>query len=221
MRETTFLNYGGILVDWDLRSSLEGLYAAGNQIAGASGASVAGATGRYAGRAAAAWAKRQTAAPSVEAQISEEKERVFSYVRRDTGYGWKEIQIGLCRVMQDYCGDVKSREVLEMGLWWLDSIRGNELANATAANPHELGRVIGCTVRLATDEIIIKQCLARESSSKALGFESIDFPGDGDADGYHLAISQKGGEVVVDRIPFDYCALEGTPRDCYERQCHL
>jgi succinate dehydrogenase/fumarate reductase flavoprotein subunit len=221
MRETAFLNYGGILVDWDLRSSLEGLYAAGNQIAGASGASVAGATGSYAGRAAAAWAEEQTAVSPVEAQISAEKERVYAPVRRDKGYGWKEIQIGLCRIMQDYCGDVKSKEVLEMGLWWLNSIRENELAAAAAANPHELGRIIGCTVRLAVDEIIIKQCLSRKSSSKALGFERSDFPEDGDAEGYHLAISWKNGEVVVDRLPFDYCASEGTPRECYEKHCRL
>ncbi|MDR1028830.1 MAG: FAD-binding protein [Clostridiales Family XIII bacterium] len=221
IRETSFLNYGGLLVDWDLRSSLKGLYAAGNQIAGASGASVAASTGRYAGRAAAAWAEACKAASPAETQIAAEKERVYAYARRDKGYGWKEIQIGLCRIMQDYCGDIKSKEVLEMGLWWLDSIRENELARAMAANPHELGRILGCTVRLAVNEIIIRQCLARESSSEALGFARSDFPRDGDADGQHLVISRRDGTTLVERVPFDYCASEGTPRECYAKHSRL
>jgi succinate dehydrogenase/fumarate reductase flavoprotein subunit len=221
MRETSFLNYGGILVDWDLRSSVEGLYAAGNQIAGASGASVAGATGRYVGRVATEWAKGVDLPAPDETQIAAEKARIYKYVERESGYGWKEIQIGLCRVMQDYCGDVKSKEVLEMGLWWLDSIRDNELANAYAANPHELGRLIGCEVRAAVDEIIIKNSLARENSSVQLDFKRVDFPENGDASGYHIAISKKGDETVVERVPFDYCEQEGSMKEAYATHARI
>jgi succinate dehydrogenase/fumarate reductase flavoprotein subunit len=217
MRETTFLNYGGILVDWDLRSSVEGLYAAGNQIAGASGASVAGATGRYAGRTATHWAKDVPLTAADEAQIAAEKARIYKYLDREEGYGWKEIQIGLCRIMQDYCGDIKSTEVLEMGLWWLDSIRENELAAASAANPHELGKLIGCEVRAAVDEIIIRNCLARENSSKQLGFERIGFSEDGDESGYHVAILKSSGGVQVEQVPFDYCEKEGSLKESYAK----
>ena len=48
---------GGLVVDWDLRTTLPGLYAAGNQIAGQNGGHPGAATtGRYAGRKAAAYA---------------------------------------------------------------------------------------------------------------------------------------------------------------------
>jgi hypothetical protein len=123
--------------------------------------------------------------------------------------------------MQDYCGDLKSKEVLEMGLWWLDSIREYELANAYAANPHELGKIIGCEVRAAVDEIIIKNSLARENSSAQLDFKRIDFPGNGDADGYHVAISKKDGETVVEQVPFDYCEQEGTMKEAYAKHAAL
>jgi succinate dehydrogenase/fumarate reductase flavoprotein subunit len=73
--------------------------------------------------------------PPDEDQIAAEKKRIYSYVQGDRGYGWKEVQLGLCRVMQDYCGDYKNKEVLEMGLWWLKSIRENELKKTVAANP--------------------------------------------------------------------------------------
>ena len=48
---------GGLVVDWDLRTSLEGLYAAGGAIFGSGAHSSAAASGRYAGRRAAAYAK--------------------------------------------------------------------------------------------------------------------------------------------------------------------
>ena len=53
IRDTAFMGGGGLLVDWSMKSSLDGLFAAGNQIAGLSGASSAAATGRFAGRNAA------------------------------------------------------------------------------------------------------------------------------------------------------------------------
>src|SRR3989304_3043993 len=47
---------GGLVVDWDLRTSLEGLCAAGGQIFASGDHAYAAATGRYAGRKAAAYA---------------------------------------------------------------------------------------------------------------------------------------------------------------------
>ena len=34
------------------------------------------------------------------------------------GMGWKELKAGLCKIMQDYCGESKSEETLRMGLRW-------------------------------------------------------------------------------------------------------
>ena len=50
------LNRGGVVIDWDLRTSLEGLYAAGEQVFAAGGVSHALSTGRYAARKAAEYA---------------------------------------------------------------------------------------------------------------------------------------------------------------------
>lgn len=214
MHDTAFSGYGGLVVDWDLRTSLEGLYAAGNQIAGCSGASYAAATGRYCGRTATNWAKQQLLISPDEAQIEAEKKRIYSYVRDEAGYGWKEVQLGLCRVMQDYCGDYKSKEVLEMGLWWLNSIRENELKHTVAANPHELGRTLGAEVRLSVCEIILQHCLARKYSSKLLSFERLDCP---EYKEERFALYQKDGEIVYEEIPDDFYTREGSYRECYQK----
>ena len=214
IRETAFSGYGGIVVDWDMRTSLEGLYAAGCQIAGASGASTAAATGRYSGRAAAKWVKDRENTPPDEVQISAEKDRIYSYIRDDAGYGWKEVQLGLCRVMQDYCGDYKSKEVMDMGLWWLNSIRENELRHTVAANPHELGKALCTEMKLSVCEIIMQHCLARKSSSYTLDFERLDYPEHKEE---RFALYQKAGEIIREEIPDDFYTGEGSYSECYEK----
>jgi succinate dehydrogenase/fumarate reductase flavoprotein subunit len=214
MRDTAFGGYGGIVVDWDMRSSLDGLYAAGSQIAGVGGASFSAATGRYSGRTAAVWASGQRLTSPDESQIAAEKARIYSYVKADKGYGWKEVQLGLCRVMQDYCGDYKNKEVLEMGMWWLNSIRENELGRTVAANPHELGRTLGAEVRLEVCNIILQHCLARKSSTDSLHFERLDYP---EKKEERFALYQKDGGVISEEIPDDFYTREGTYRECYEK----
>jgi succinate dehydrogenase/fumarate reductase flavoprotein subunit len=218
MRDTAFGGYGGLVCDWDLRSSLEGLYAAGSEICGVGGASFSASTGRYAGRTAATWAlSKEPAAPSEE-QIAREKKRIYKYVQTETGYGWKEVQLGLCRVMQDYCGDYKNDDVLEMGLWWLDSIRHGELDKTAAANPHELGRTLGAETRLDVCEIILRHCLARKSSAKMLNFERLDYP---EQSSEKFAMYLRDGEIQTEPIPEDFYAPEGTYREMYVKHACL
>lgn len=47
-----------------------------------------------------------------------EKERIYAPATRSDGMGWKELKIGLCRVMQDYCGGERNEEGLMLGLKW-------------------------------------------------------------------------------------------------------
>ncbi len=221
IRDTSFMGYGGLIVDWSLKSTLDGLFAAGNQIAGLSGASSAAATGRFAGRNAAVYARTQKNLSVSESQIAAEKERVYAFAQREAGYGWKEVQLGLCRIMQDYCGDYKTKEVMEMGLWWFNSIRENELANTVAANPHDLGKILDCDTRLTIGEIILHQSLAREASSPRLGFTRLDYPEEHD-DGYYIAVSQQDSHAVIDKIPYFYwreecdCAASYKAHSCKE-----
>ncbi len=49
-RDAPHFGLGGLVVDWEMRTTLEGLYAAGNQVAGSGGHVFAATTGRYAER---------------------------------------------------------------------------------------------------------------------------------------------------------------------------
>jgi succinate dehydrogenase/fumarate reductase flavoprotein subunit len=168
---------GGLVVDWDLRTTLPGLYAAGNQIAGQNGGHPGAATtGRYAGRKAAAYTKTIESSVPDRKQIENEKARVYQRIGQGGDVGWKELQAGMCKAMQIYCGAYKSERMLQTGLWWLDSVKQSEASNTYVRNPHELERYLECLTRLTMSEIIIHASLARKASSEILDFHRVDYP---------------------------------------------
>jgi len=80
----------GLVVDWDLKTNLQGLYSAG-AIARSGGCAGASTTGRYAGRKAAEYAETATGADIDRKQVDAEKTRVYAPVKRQDGIGWKEL----------------------------------------------------------------------------------------------------------------------------------
>jgi len=205
-REAGFLvDGGGVVFDWDLRTTLEGLYAAGVQLAGGADHAASAATGRYAGRNAAEYARGAREPVADRTQIDGEKVRVYAPVVRSHGVGWKELQAGLCRVMQDYCGEYRSEETLELGLEWLDSIRESELSRAYARNPHELMRTLECGVRLTVGEAMMHASLARKASSAGLAFTRLDHPEMDPPEWNKLVtIRREDGAVKTKDLAWDY-----------------
>lgn len=203
---------GGLLVDWDLRTSLEGLYAAGGAIFGGGAHSSAAASGRYAGRQAAAAARaaaRAAAEPQVDAaQVAREKARLYAPLEQaedPRSIGWKELNAGICRVMQDYCGQYKSEEVLRAGINLLGELRESEAAAAGAANPHELARVLECRGLITAGEAVMHASRARRASSDLLGFARLDYP-EVDPPEWRvlLPIRRTADGVQVRELPLDY-----------------
>ena len=87
---------GGVVVDWDLKTTLDGLYAAGEQMFAPGDHSYAAATGRYAGRKAADYAQRAGQPAISREQIAREKPRVYAPIKRKEGIEWKELHAGIC-----------------------------------------------------------------------------------------------------------------------------
>jgi succinate dehydrogenase/fumarate reductase flavoprotein subunit len=225
-RETGGLvDSGGVLFDWDLRTTLEGLYAAGNQLAGGSDHAGSAATGRYAGRKAAGYAADAALVSIDRDQVILEKDRVYGPIRNDAGLGWKELQAGICRIMQDYCGEYKSEEILRRGLDWLHSIEESELQQACARNPHELMRVLEASVRLSVGRAIMEASRARQASSASLGFKRIDFPQVDPPEWRKLVtIRLEDDRVTVGEKPWNYWACEPnrpTYEENYQAHCGL
>ena len=208
---------GGMVNDWELMTNLEGLFAAGDQLFASNCFGHAAATGHYAGRHAAAYALSQKAVDGeidLE-QLSMEKNRVYTPIQLDRGISWRELNAAAVKIMQHYCGGVKSRELLETGLKLLRELQENEAPQLMARNPHELIRSLEVLNILANAEIVLHACLAREASSKQLHFFRSDFP-QMDPPEWHKFITVKLQEdgILVGEKSLDYY---GDLKENYEK----
>jgi succinate dehydrogenase/fumarate reductase flavoprotein subunit len=197
---------GGLVVDWDLRTNLEGLYAAGGAVFGAGAHSSAAASGRYAGRKAASYAMTAPEPKMDPGQVEREKARVYAPLEQSRrSIGWKELNAGICRIMQDYCGQYKTAETLQVGLRLLQELRESEAATVYAANPHELARAVECQSIMTVGEVVIHASLARKASSALLNFFRLDCPSVDPPEWQKLLpIKLVDGKVTVGELPLDY-----------------
>jgi succinate dehydrogenase/fumarate reductase flavoprotein subunit len=224
-REGAFGGGGGIVFDWDLKTNLDGLYVAGSQQYSGGTHAHAATTGRYAGRKAAACAGNAKWGQVDRNQIDMEKARIYAPVMRKNGITWKELRAGLCRVMQDYCGEFKSEETLKTGLYWIHSIRESEAQTAFARNPHELCRVLECYTHMTVGEIIMQASLARKASSAMLDFKRLDYS-KVDPPEWHkiITVRKENGSIKVGELPLNYWLLSphaSSYEENYSKHCGL
>ena len=210
---------GGLVVDWDLKTSLDGLYCAGGQIFASGDHAYAATTGRYAGRKAADYALGTSELPIDGRQVEVEKTRLYAPLQRKNGMDWKELNAGVCRVMQDYCGELKSEEILKIGLKWFDEMEAGEATTACARNPHELGRLLEVFNIMTVGRMILEGCRARKSSNSDLGFTRLDYPAVNPLEWRKwVTLKLEEGGIKTGELPLDY---HGDMKKNYEEHCGL
>lgn len=196
---------GGVMHDWDLRTNIEGIYAAGDQLFASDCCGFAAATGYYAGRKAAEYAKKAPLRDICRDDVKREKQRLYAPLLREEGMDWRELNMAISKAMQNYCGEVKCRDLLLEGLSLLESYREEAVPQICCRNPHELMRAHEVFDILDVSEMILHACLLRESSSEPLCFVRSDFPQtDPQEDRRFITLRQEGGEVVAGSVPLDY-----------------
>jgi len=205
---------GGVVVDWDLKTTLDGLYAAGDQLFASNFHHHAAVTGRYTGRKAAEYAEQIAQAEITRGQVEAEKVRIYAPAKRQDGIEWKELNAGICRVMQNYCGDPKDGEVMKIGLIWLEDIAENVASKAYATNPHKLGRTLDVLDVLTNSQIIINACMARKASSELYDFHRLDYP-ETDPPEWHkwITVRMENGDVKTGELPIEFA---GNLTESYE-----
>lgn len=205
---------GGLLIDWDLKTTLDGLYAAGTQMFAPEDHSYAAATGRYAGRKAAAYA-RQVGEPKISReQVDLEKARVYAPIKRSSGIDWKELHAGIAKAMQYYVSEFKTETLLKMGLNTLKKIEEESVPLLFATDPHKLMRCLEDTSLLTYAQIIIHASLARKASSFYLNFHRIDYP-EMDPPQWHkfLTLRLENGKIKTGELPLHFW---GNMKEQYE-----
>jgi succinate dehydrogenase/fumarate reductase flavoprotein subunit len=166
----------GVYINTEAETTLEGLFAGGDHAAGSVDASGAGVWGYRAGDRAAKYAKKAAAAVLQPKQVEDEKARAYAPVRRTEGLSWRELTLDGKYIMTTYCSDIKTEGLLKRGLRANDEVKKQELPKLYARNPHELMRALETMNIITVGEAILHSSLARQASSKALGFFRTDYP---------------------------------------------
>lgn len=198
---------GGFFNDWNLQTNLEGLFVAGDALFSSNCYGHAAATGHYAGRHAAEFAKKVGYIDLCEEQVKNARERIYLPLKNDSksSMHWKELNQGIAKIMQNYCGEFKSETLLKTGRKILNEFKRDLKSNTYASNPHELMRLHEVYNILTNALLIIESSIARKSSSKALSFFRSDFlKFEEEADRKLIIIKQIKNEVMLREMPLDY-----------------
>ena len=208
---------GGFLNDWELKTNIGGLYAAGDALYASNCYGHAAATGYYAGRHASKYASKTDIIPFDRKQAEREKERIHSPLRNnpEKSIGWKELNMGIAKTMQNYCGELKCDELLNIGLLRLQEYEKNVVPETFAFNPHELVRLLEVFDILTVSQIILHSCIARKTSSAALNFNRSDSnPAEAGEDQKLITVRQVNNSVVIGEKPIDFF---GDLKENYEK----
>lgn len=196
---------GGIMHDWDLKTNIDGIYAAGDQLFASDCCGFAAATGYYAGRKAADAIENVNLTEADREAVEKEKARLYAPLNVEDGLEWRELNMAISKAMQNYCGEIKCRELLEEGLNVLNGYEEEIVPQLSCKNPHDLMRTHEVLDILEVSRMILQACLFRESSSKPLCFQRSDFPQeDPEEDRCFYTIRMEDGKPVRGRVPLGY-----------------
>jgi succinate dehydrogenase/fumarate reductase flavoprotein subunit len=209
---------GGPVIDWNLKTTLDGLYAAGEQLFSFGDHSFAATTGRYAGRKAADYATQAGESKICREQVDLEKKRVYAPIKRNSGIEWKELNAGIARTMQYFCSEYKTELLFKMGLDTLQEIEDVFVPRLYALDPHKLMRSIEDLSMLAHAQMVLHASLARKASSRVLNFFRIDYPEiDPPEWSKFVTIKQENGEVKTGELPLRFWGDMKTGYEAHNR----
>lgn len=194
----------GLFVDAQCRSTLSGLFAAGEVVAGLPWGAGPGAItlGWKAGGNAANYAKKTASLEPTPDQIDLILRRMKRH--KPTGQDhWPDANLALQRLMSSYVGDIRSEQGLKIGLYRLDELTGEwEIA---ARSPHETMRAIEVDNLATIARACLEAALERRASSRYHLHFRVDYP-EWDPSGWRkwILIRQVGQKIDVEHRPIEY-----------------
>jgi succinate dehydrogenase/fumarate reductase flavoprotein subunit len=212
----------GVWVDENARTTVPGLYAAGD-LCNVAHNYMLGAMvfGKIAGEDAVDYARKLRDVPIFDpAQVETERERVFAPTRQDRGLRASEVEYKLRRFVNDYLQPPKVARKMEIGLQRFAEIRA-DLGRIKAESPHELMRAIEVHAILDCAELAARASLFRTESRWGLYHYRSDFPDRNDDDWFSFVEARKGAdgqpELFRRSVPPYLFPIEDGERHAYDR----
>jgi len=165
---------GGVYFNENGETSMEGLYAAGDEYFG--GISAASTFGWIAGGNAASFIAGKSApdAGAGKAGATAVKSLVEEIRNRKNGASWQEFNVALQQVMYDYAGIPRSDTLLKAGFSHLLKVKQKAYKEMRANNQHELIHCLEVFNLLSVAEIIFAAVSERKETREK--FTRIDYP---------------------------------------------
>ena len=165
---------GGVYYNEKGETSVKGLYAAGDEIFGA--ISCAATFGWIAGENAARYSSGAVSPDAGEARahIETRKQAMQSMVGRKRGSGWKEANLALQQIMQDYAGPIRSETLLTAGLNHIGRLKEKVNKTLAAQDQHELVRSLEVINLVDLAELLFLAALERKETRA--GHVRVDYP---------------------------------------------
>lgn len=191
----------GIDINTNAETTLPGLYAAGDEV-GNFRADISGAAtyGWIAGGSAAERASKmaQLPEPKETAPIEEMRQMLSSFMERKEGASWKEANLTLQKLMDDYAGvEVRSETLLKAGLKYLSDLRRKSLETLKADDSHQLMRCCESLDLMQCGELIMHSALERKESRER--HNRSDFPFTNPLlDDKFVTVKREGDRIVTD-----------------------
>lgn len=159
----------GLQVDLNMATDVPGLFSAGDET-GNFNAGIGGAatTGRFAGESAAAYVKTVDGFTDItnRPEIAEAQQFYSSLLERREGASWKELNLALQQIMDDYTNTNKTRSetILKAGLTYLNHLEVEARQAVKCSNAHELMRALESFDLLMMGKLVIVSALERKES---------------------------------------------------------
>ncbi|PWC40363.1 fumarate reductase/succinate dehydrogenase flavoprotein subunit [Azospirillum sp. TSO22-1] len=211
----------GVWVDEHARTTVPGLYAAGD-LCNVAHNYMLGAMvfGEIAGGDAVDFLDGQAHAAIDQDQVEAERKRLFAPLGREEGFTPAQVEYKLRRMVNDYLQPPKVTAKMEIGLRRFAEIR-EDLERIKATSPHELMRAIEVHAILDCAELAAHASLYRTESRWGLYHHYPEHPERNDAEWFTFVEVRKGADgrpVCFKRpVPPYLFPIDEQDRDAYNR----
>ncbi len=185
-----------IWINEKAETSVKGLYAAGDESIVSIGP--AATYGWIAGHSAATFARGVAAPEAIPGAYVEEKgSMIQDMLSRQQGPDWKETNIALQQIMQDYVGLVRTETLMSAGLSYVRRLKEKAASSMVARNRWELTRALETLNLLDLGELVF--LAARERKETRALHNRPDYPlTDPVLDGKAIFVKRVDGKPVME-----------------------
>ncbi len=191
---------GGILIDGECKTNVEGLYAAGDCTHARAGLPMAHATGIEAGERAAVFARAidsPTKWDEAERLFEAQKERTFSPLISSYGVSHTEIVHRLNSIMDTFVGWHRTESSLSTALTEIELLE-SVASRMSARNLHDLMRVHEARHLLIVGKLVARGAIERRESRG--WHQRDDFPNEEQRFRGHIILKRDGDDEIPMKI---------------------